>query len=234
MTTENIDQSEIDKFAALASQWWDKNGNLKALHDINPIRMDFISAQIDLKDKAVLDVGCGGGILTESLAEQGAHVTGIDMSASTIAAAEAHRQAAKLPIDYQTISVADMAVQHAHEFDIITCLEMLEHVPDPAAIIKECVNLVKPGGHLFFSTINRTFKAYALAIIAGEYLLNIVPRGTHDYDKLIQPAELSRWLRACNVDINKITGISYNPLLRKGHLVKDVSINYMMHCIRDN
>lgn len=234
MATENIDQSEIDKFAELASQWWDRNGKLKTLHDINPIRMEFICTQVDLKDKIVLDVGCGGGILTESLAEFDAHTTGIDMSASTIAAAKAHAQTAKLAIDYQTISVADMSAQHAQQFDIITCLEMLEHVPDPAAIIKACVTLVKPGGHLFFSTINRTFKAYTLAIIAGEYLFNILPRGTHDYDKLIQPAELSRWLRACDIEINKITGVSYNPLLRKAHLIPDVNVNYMVHCIKDN
>ncbi len=230
--TENVDPNEVEKFTKIADQWWDKDGSLKTLHDINPTRMKFINEQITLKDKKVLDVGCGGGILTESLAQQGACASGIDMSETCIASARTHSQQQKLDIDYRCISIEEMAEKYAGQFDVITCLELLEHVPEPAAVIKACGQLAKPGGHLFFSTINRTLKAYMSAIIAGEYILKMLPKQTHDYDKLIRPAELAVWLRENNISLNKMTGLAYNPLTRTCHFRDDLSVNYMIYSVK--
>lgn len=226
----NVDHAEIAKFDALASRWWDREGDFKPLHDINPLRLGFIDAHVSLAGKRVIDVGCGGGILSEAMAMRGAEVTGIDLGEAPLAVARLHQQESGVEVDYRCISVEAMAAAHSGEFDVVTCLEMLEHVPDPASVIAACARLVKPGGHLFFSTINRNPKSYAFAIVGAEYVLGLLPKGTHDYRKLIRPSELSGWCRQSGLRLQDQTGLTYNPLSRRYRLTpNDVSVNYMVH-----
>lgn len=227
----NVDQSEIAKFDALASSWWDRDGDSKSLHDINPLRLDFIDSRAGLAGKQVIDVGCGGGILSEAMAHRGAKVTGIDMGEAPLAVARLHQEETGANVVYRQASAEEMANSHAGEFDVVTCLEMLEHVPDPAAIVRACTTLVKPGGHVFFSTINRNPKAYAFAILGAEYVLGMLPKGTHEYRKFIRPSELSGWCRATGLRVREQTGLTYNPVTHHYRLnARDVTVNYMMHC----
>ncbi|GHB09344.1 bifunctional 2-polyprenyl-6-hydroxyphenol methylase/3-demethylubiquinol 3-O-methyltransferase UbiG [Salinicola rhizosphaerae] len=227
---DNVDHAEIAKFDALASRWWDREGDFKPLHDINPLRLGFIDAQVPLAGKRVLDVGCGGGILSEAMAQRGADVTGIDLGEAPLSVARLHQLESGVDVDYQCISVEAMADQSPASFDVVTCLEMLEHVPDPGSVIRACAKLVKPGGHLFFSTINRNPKSYAFAILGAEYVLGLLPKGTHDYRKFIRPSELSAWCRACGLRLKHQTGLTYNPVTRHYRLSRhDVSVNYMVH-----
>ncbi|MGC3872324.1 bifunctional 2-polyprenyl-6-hydroxyphenol methylase/3-demethylubiquinol 3-O-methyltransferase UbiG [Halomonas sp. GXIMD04776] len=227
----NVDQSEIAKFDALASQWWDRDGDFKPLHDINPLRLDFIDSRAGLAGKQVIDVGCGGGILSEAMTHRGAVVTGIDMGEAPLAVARLHQQESGTNVLYRQASAEEMASAHPGEFDVVACLEMLEHVPDPAAVVRACATLVKPGGHVFFSTINRNPKAYAFAILGAEYVLRLLPKGTHEYRKFIRPSELSGWCRATGLRVREQTGLTYNPATRHYRLnPRDVTVNYMMHC----
>jgi 2-polyprenyl-6-hydroxyphenyl methylase/3-demethylubiquinone-9 3-methyltransferase len=231
-TIENIDPLEIAKFEALAERWWDINSDFKPLHDINPLRLNYIEHHAPLAGKNVLDVGCGGGILAESMVVKGARVTGIDMGESPLSVAKLHGLESGIKVDYQQISAEQLAIKQCEKYDVITCLEMLEHVPDPASIIHACATMAKPGGALFFSTINRNPKSYFLAIIGAEYVLNILPRGTHDYQYFIRPSELSGWARESGLNIQDITGMTYNPLNKKYKLNTDVSVNYLVHCTK--
>lgn len=229
---DNIDQAEIAKFEALANRWWDRNSEFKPLHDINPLRMSFIDAQVNLASLNVLDVGCGGGILSEAMAHRGANVTGIDMGQAPLGVARLHLLESGLEVNYQQASAEQFARDHAAEYQVITCLEMLEHVPDPASVLKACYDMLTPGGHLFVSTINRNPKAYALAVVGAEYIMGMLPRGTHDYRKFIKPSELGAMARSTGLELQKITGLSYNPLTRRYSLGDDVDVNYMMYFTR--
>lgn len=234
MSSVNVDHSEVAKFEALASRWWDPDSEFKPLHDINPLRLDFVDMRVGgLSGKRVLDVGCGGGILAESMAERGAEVTGIDMGEAPLAVARLHLREVGLFVDYQHSTAEAFAGAHPGEFDVVTCLEMLEHVPDPASVIAACAQLVRPGGHVFFSTINRTPKAWMLAIIGAEYLLRMLPRGTHDYAKFIRPSELASACAASGIELREMTGMHYNPLLRSYHLGPGVDVNYLVHGVRN-
>lgn len=227
----NVDAAEVAKFEALASRWWDTQGEFKPLHEINPLRLDFIDARAGLAGKKVLDVGCGGGILSESMAHRGAKVTGIDLGEAPLAVARLHAEERGVNVDYQHISVEAMAVQQPGLYDVVTCMEMLEHVPDPASIIRACSALVRPGGYVFFSTLNRTAKSYAFAILGAEYVLKLLPRGTHNYAKFIRPSEMAGWSRDNGLEVREQTGLTYNPVTRRYRLVShDVSVNYMMYC----
>ena len=228
----NFDAAELNKFSELAHKWWDKTSEFKPLHEINPLRLNYIDNVASLKDKAVLDVGCGGGILSESMAEKGAKVTGIDLGKKALKVAQLHSLDSGVTVDYQLIAVEQLAEQQPASFDVVTCLEMLEHVPDPASVVAACAKLVKPGGHVFFSTINRNPKAYLFAVIGAEYVLNMLPRGTHDYAKFIKPSELASWMRSADLSLVGQTGMSYNPLTKHYWLDSEVSVNYMMHCIK--
>lgn len=226
--TTNQDAAEIAQFDALAADWWDEHGPLWTLHAVNPLRMDFIRQHTPLMDCAVLDVGCGGGILTEALAREAAFTTGIDLAANSLSTARLHAMASGLDIRYRLIPVEDLAASEPQSFDVITCMEMLEHVPDPAAVIHACAQLLKPGGWLFLSTLNRTAKSYALAIVAAEYLLSMIPRGTHDWQRFIRPAELATWLRAAGLELVGQQGLHYNPLSKHFHLAPGVEVNYLV------
>lgn len=226
----NVDHAEIEKFNKLSQNWWDKDGEFKTLHDINPCRLNFIEKYVELKGKTVLDVGCGGGILSESMAKKGADVIAIDMAESVIEIAKQHSQTEQVNINYQITSIEEFSEKNKKQFDIITCLELLEHVPDPSSIIQNCAKLLKPNGHLFFSTINRTWQAYLFAIVGAEYALKLLPINTHEYDKFIRPAELVNCLRKNDLSANEIVGLKYNPLNRKCNLTDDVSVNYLVHC----
>ena len=228
---DNVDAAEVAKFEALASRWWDSEGEFKPLHAINPLRLDFIDARAGLAGKKVLDVGCGGGILSESMAHRGASVTGIDLGEAPLSVARLHALESGATVDYRLISVEALAAEQPGHYDIVTCMEMLEHVPDPASVIRACSQLVRPAGYVFFSTLNRTPKSYAFAILGAEYVLNLLPRGTHDYAKFIRPSEMAAWARAAELEVNEQTGLTYNPLTRHYRLVaNDVSVNYMMYC----
>ncbi|MFP6834242.1 MAG: bifunctional 2-polyprenyl-6-hydroxyphenol methylase/3-demethylubiquinol 3-O-methyltransferase UbiG [Porticoccaceae bacterium] len=228
-STTNVDPNEIRKFEELASRWWDKNSEFKPLHDINPLRANWIDNIAPVAEKKVLDVGCGGGILSESLAQRGAEVTGIDMGDAPLGVAKLHQLESGLSINYQKSTAEDFAKNHENTFDIVTCLEMLEHVPDPSSVINACAKMVKPGGAVFFSTINRNPKAFLLAIVGAEYVLRMLPRGTHEYGKFIRPSELANWSREASLQVNQMTGLLYNPLTKTYKLSpSDVDVNYMI------
>jgi 2-polyprenyl-6-hydroxyphenyl methylase/3-demethylubiquinone-9 3-methyltransferase len=229
----NSDPTEIDKFSALANKWWDPNSEFKPLHDINPLRLDFIDQHAGLAGKSVLDVGCGGGILSESMAQRGAHVTGIDLAEKSLKIARLHLLESGAQVNYQLIAVEALAEQQPASFDVITCMEMLEHVPDPASIVHACATLVKPGGWVFFSTLNRNTKSFLYAIVGAEYLLNLLPRGTHSYAKFITPAELARHAREFGLDTWHLSGMSYNPIRKHYALGTNTDVNYLMACRRN-
>jgi len=225
----NADAAELQKFAALAHRWWDANSEFKPLHDINPLRLDYIDRLAALNGKHVLDVGCGGGILSESMALRGATVTGIDLGEKALKVAKLHQLESGVAVDYREITVEQLAAQQPENFDVVTCMEMLEHVPDPASVVAACAQLVKPGGHVFFSTINRNAKAYLFAVIGAEYVLSLLPRGTHQYEKFIKPSELSAWCRAAGLELAGLSGMSYNPLTKRYRLGRGVDVNYILH-----
>lgn len=232
MTIENlnIDKAELKKFSDMASRWWDLESEFKPLHDINPLRLNYILKKANgVSGKKVIDIGCGGGILAESLAEKGATVTGIDMGDGQIAVAKLHQLESGLKVDYQLITAEEIADKHPEGFDTICCMEMLEHVPDPSSIIGACSKLVKPGGDVFISTINRTAKAFAFAIVGAEYILKMLSKGTHQYEKFIKPSEISNWARQCDLELQDIIGMHYNPITKVYKLDKGVDVNYLMH-----
>ena len=230
----NVDPSEIDKFTAIASRWWDLDGEFKPLHQINPLRVSYILSQTQgLAGKKVLDIGCGGGILAEALALNGAEVTGIDLAAESLEVAKLHGLETGVSVNYELIAAEDKAAAQPAEYDVVTCLEMLEHVPDPASIVSAAARLVKPGGHVIFSTLNRHPKAYLMAIVGAEYLLNMVPKGTHDYQKFIKPSELMRMIDTTDLAINDATGLHYHPLTRDYFLSSaNIDVNYFISCQR--
>ncbi len=229
---QNADQKELDKFSQLAHRWWDLNSEFRPLHDINPLRISWINEIISVNGKKVLDVGCGGGILAEGLAALGAQVTGIDLSDKALSVAQLHLLESGHSIDYRHIAAEDLAAQSPGGYDIVTCMEMLEHVPDPASIVTACAALARPGGHLFFSTLNRNPKSFLFAVIGAEYLLQLLPKGTHEYAKFIRPSELSRWVKNADLSPSRFIGLSYNPITRTYSLGSDTSVNYLMHAVK--
>jgi 2-polyprenyl-6-hydroxyphenyl methylase/3-demethylubiquinone-9 3-methyltransferase len=231
--TTNVDREEIARFEKIAASWWDPNGEMAPLHVLNPVRTRYIEQAVGtLKGKTAVDVGCGGGLLTEALAARGAAVTGIDLAEDLLAAARAHLRVSRLAVDYRAVPAETLAAERPGAFDLVTCLEMLEHVPDPAAVVAACAKLARPGAPIVFSTLNRNAKAWALAIVAAEYVLGLLPRGTHDYARFIRPSELERWTRAAGLDVIEIRGIAYNPLLKSASLSDDCDVNYLMLCRR--
>jgi 2-polyprenyl-6-hydroxyphenyl methylase/3-demethylubiquinone-9 3-methyltransferase len=230
----NADQAELDKFSELAHRWWDPESEFKPLHDINPLRLDWIDRSVGLVGKSVLDVGCGGGILAESMATRGAAVTGIDLSDKALSVAKLHLLESGQKADYRKISAEELAAVMPGAFDVVTCLEMLEHVPDPASTVRACASLVRPGGTVFFSTINRNPKSYLFAVIGAEYVLNLLPRGTHDYAKFIRPAELARYCREAGLSVSEVIGMTYNPIAKTYALGANTDVNYLMRTRRDD
>jgi 2-polyprenyl-6-hydroxyphenyl methylase/3-demethylubiquinone-9 3-methyltransferase len=231
-TAQNVDPDEIAKFAQLASRWWDPHSEFRPLHDINPLRLNYINDRVGLKDKTVLDVGCGGGILAESMVAHGATVTGIDMGEAPLAVAKLHLKESGLKVDYRHVSAEDLARERPGSFDVVTCMEMLEHVPDPSSTIAACAKLVKPGGQVFFSTINRNPKSWLFAIVGAEYVLNLLPKGTHEYLKFIKPSELEGWARHAGLTLRELIGMHYNPLTREYRLGRGVDVNYIAYTTR--
>ena len=229
----NVDQAEIDKFSALAHRWWDPEGEFRPLHEINPLRLEWIAGHAALEGAAVLDVGCGGGILAEAMARRGAKVTGIDMSEKALRVAALHLQESRLSVDYQMVSVEDYAAAHAGTLEVVTCMELLEHVPEPAGMVAACARLVRPGGRVFFSTINRNPKSYLFAVVGAEYVLGLLPKGTHDYQRFIKPSELSHWTRDAGLRTVEMIGMTYNPITRQYRLGRDCDVNYLVCCERD-
>lgn len=229
MTKNNIDPQELSKFDAVAARWWDPEGECKPLHQLNPLRLHFIEQQTEIAGKRVLDIGCGGGLLSEAMASRGATVTAIDMAPAPLSVAKLHLLESGLKVDYQQISAEELAEQQPHEFEVITCMELLEHVPEPASLIQACANMLKPGGHLFLSTLNRNAKSFIEAIIGAEYLLKMLPKGTHRYDRFIRPSELARWCREAGIEIQDLKGMSYNPLSRQFSLSDNLNVNYLAH-----
>jgi len=227
--TTNVDPAELAKFSELAHRWWDKNSEFRPLHQINPLRLDWIASHCPLADKQVLDVGCGGGILTDAMARKGAEVLGIDLATKALRVAQLHAIDAQTPnVAYREISAESLADQQPASFDVVTCMEMLEHVPDPASIVNACMRLARPGGWVFFSTLNRNAKSFLFAIIGAEYLLNLLPRGTHSYERMIRPSELARYCRDSGLDVKQTRGMEYNPLTQRYWLSADTSVNYML------
>jgi 2-polyprenyl-6-hydroxyphenyl methylase/3-demethylubiquinone-9 3-methyltransferase len=223
------DPAEIARFERIAQQWWDERGEFRALHTMNPVRLDYIERRVQLSGKRVLDVGCGGGLLSEAMYKRGAQVTGIDLGATTIEVAALHALDSRLDIRYVRESAEQQVQKHPGSYDLVTCLEMLEHVPDPAAVIKTIADLLKPGGHAVFSTLNRNPKSYAMAILGAEYLLKLLPKGTHTYAQFIRPSEIARWVRAADLELQDITGLQFHPLTQQCSLGADVDVNYLMH-----
>jgi 2-polyprenyl-6-hydroxyphenyl methylase/3-demethylubiquinone-9 3-methyltransferase len=230
----NVDPAEVEKFSKLAHRWWDPEGEFRPLHDINPLRLEWIARHASLDAAAVLDVGCGGGILAEAMARRGARVTGIDLSEKALRVAELHLHESKLAVRYDSSSVEDYAAAHAGKFDVVTCMELLEHVPEPESMVAACARLVRPGGQVFFSTINRNPKSYLFAVIGAEYVLGLLPKGTHDYMRFIKPSELSRWSRAAGLRPDELIGMSYNPITRRYRLGTDCDVNYLLRGTRDS
>jgi len=224
----NVDQSEIDKFSALAHRWWDPTSEFKPLHAINPLRLGWIESITTLSGKKVLDVGCGGGILAESLSKAGGIVTGIDLSAKALKVAELHQLESGTSVRYRSIAAEDLAKEEPEQYDVVTCMEMLEHVPDPSSVVQACASLCKPGGNIFFSTLNRNPKSYLFAIIGAEYILKLLPKGTHEYDKFIKPSELANFTRQAGLELNEIKGMAYNPITQIYRLGSDTDVNYMI------
>ena len=229
MTTINVDPEEIAKFEALASRWWDANSEFKPLHEINPLRAGWIDEHSPVRGKTLIDVGCGGGLLSEAMASRGAKVTGIDMGEAPLSVAKIHLLESQLDVEYLQSTAEALASERPGTYDVVTCLEMLEHVPDPSAVIQACADMAKPGADLYFSTINRNPKAWLFAIVGAEYVLQLLPKGTHEYEKLIKPSELARWARAAGLQVEEMIGLTYNPLTKRYRLVQgDVSVNYMI------
>ena len=224
----NVDHSEIDKFSALAHRWWDPTSEFKPLHAINPLRLGWIQSITNLQGKRILDVGCGGGILAESLSKAGATVTGIDLSSKALKVAELHQLESGTSVRYLAISAEDLAKEESQSYDVVTCMEMLEHVPDPSSVVQACAKLCKPGGHIFFSTLNRNPKSYLFAIIGAEYILQLLPKGTHQYEKFIKPSELAQFTRAADLEVIELKGMTYNPITQIYRLGSDTDVNYMM------
>ena len=228
----NVDPAELAKFSALAHRWWDPESEFKPLHRINPLRLDWIDRIAALSGKSALDVGCGGGILAEAMARRGARVKGIDLSDKALKVAQLHLHESALAVDYEAISAEDLAARSPGSYDVVTCMELLEHVPDPASTVRACAALARPGGRVFFSTINRNLKSYLFAVIGAEYVLKLLPKGTHDYLKFIKPSELARHCRESGLDVQEIIGMSYNPLTQAYSLGTDPSVNYLLRCVR--
>ncbi|MEZ5535671.1 MAG: bifunctional 2-polyprenyl-6-hydroxyphenol methylase/3-demethylubiquinol 3-O-methyltransferase UbiG [Thiolinea sp.] len=231
--TTNVDPNEIRKFEEIAHRWWDAGSEFKPLHDINPLRLNYIDDRAAIRGKKVLDVGCGGGILAESMAHRGAEVTGIDLGETPLSVATLHALETGIEMDYRRIPVEELADQMPGEFDVVTCMEMLEHVPDPESVIRACATLVKPEGHVFFSTLNRNPKAFMLAIVGAEYVMNMLPKGTHEYGKFIRPSELEQAARKNELELKNISGLSYNPLFQSYRISNDIDVNYMMHFVKE-
>jgi 2-polyprenyl-6-hydroxyphenyl methylase/3-demethylubiquinone-9 3-methyltransferase len=228
-SSKNADPAELAKFSELAHRWWDKDSEFRPLHEINPLRLDWINRLCSLNDKKVLDVGCGGGILSDAMARAGAHVLGIDLASKALKVAQLHALEAQTEnVNYREVSAEELAAEQPASFDVVTCMEMLEHVPDPASVVRACAQLVKPGGWVFFSTLNRNPKSFLFAIVGAEYLLHLVPRGTHEYEKLIQPSELAGFCRAADLNWQETRGLSYNPFSRRFSLNHDTSVNYLV------
>lgn len=230
---DNVDLAEVAKFNALASRWWDPNGEFRALHEINPLRLDWIRQHVSLSGRKVVDIGCGGGILAEAMAAANAIVTGIDMAEAPLAVARLHKHESGVDVDYRHATAEELAAAEADTFDVVTCLEMLEHVPDPSQVIQSCAELVKPGGHVFFSTINRNPKSFALAIVGAEYVLKLLPAGTHEYEKFIRPSELESWARHAGLTLKDSIGMHYNPITKVYSLGQNLDVNYLMYFQRD-
>jgi 2-polyprenyl-6-hydroxyphenyl methylase / 3-demethylubiquinone-9 3-methyltransferase len=228
----NADPQELEKFSALAHRWWDPESEFKPLHQINPLRLDWIDRIAQLSGKSALDIGCGGGILTESMARRGAKVKGIDLSEKALKVAQLHLHESRLAVDYEAVSAEDLAARSPGAYDVVTCMELLEHVPDPASTVSACARLARKDGHVFFSTLNRNPKSYVLAIIGAEYVLQLLPKGTHDYLKFIKPSELARHCRDAGLEVREIIGMTYNPFTRVYSLGSDTDVNYLVHCVR--
>ncbi|WP_111656326.1 bifunctional 2-polyprenyl-6-hydroxyphenol methylase/3-demethylubiquinol 3-O-methyltransferase UbiG [Isoalcanivorax indicus] len=228
----NVDAGEIAKFEALAERWWDPNSEFRPLHDINPLRLNYIDERVGLPGQRAIDIGCGGGLVSEGMALRGATVTGIDLGEAPLAVARLHAQKSGVEVEYLAVSAEEIADERAGQYDVVTCLEMLEHVPDPASVVAACAKLAKPGGKLFFSTINRNPKSFLFAIVGAEYVLRLLPRGTHEYAKLIRPSELATWCRAAGLEVKDTTGMVYNPLTQVYKLNRDVSVNYLMYATK--
>jgi 2-polyprenyl-6-hydroxyphenyl methylase/3-demethylubiquinone-9 3-methyltransferase len=227
----NVDPQELAKFSELAHKWWDPESEFKPLHQINPLRLDWIDQLANIKGKRVVDVGCGGGILAESMARRGANVLGIDLADKPLKVAQLHAMEAGVAnLDYRSVAVETLAAEQAGQFDVVTCMEMMEHVPDPSSVVQACANLVKPGGWVFFSTINRNPKSFLFAIVGAEYVLKLLPKGTHEYGRFIRPAELARWIREAHLDLAQFKGMEYNPLTGRYWLSGDTSVNYLVAC----
>jgi len=228
----NADPQELEKFSALAHRWWDPESEFKPLHQINPLRLDWIDRIAALAGKAALDIGCGGGILTEAMARRGAKVKGIDLSEKALKVAQLHLHESRLAVEYEAVSAEDLAARSPGAYDVVTCMELLEHVPDPGSTVRACAALARPGARVFFSTINRNLKAYVLAVIGAEYVLKLLPKGTHDYLKFIKPSELARHCREAGLDVREVIGMTYNPFTRVYSLGNDTDVNYLVHCVR--